>query len=176
MHPVHPLLRFLAFWGVNTLSLWVADQIFDSIRFDDTATLLVSGLLLGVINTFLKPALVVLTLPVTILTLGLMLPILNGLLLLLVAWLVPGFHVAGFWWGVLVALFVSGLSFFLNSLLGPYGGRHPPQVRTTIIVGGRARERDAGGRIYDVTPEPDGETRGRTYDADDVREIEDRRK
>lgn len=168
MPPVHPLLRFLAFWGVNTLSLWVADRIFDSVTFDDTATLFASGLLLGVINTFLKPVLVILTLPVTILTLGLMLPVLNGLILLLVAWLVPGFHVQGFWYGVLVALFVSLFSFFLNSLLGPYGGRPPARVHAAIHVGGRGPPFEAGGRTYD------GE-RGRTYDAEEVREIEDRR-
>ncbi len=150
MHPVNPLLRFLAFWGVNTLSLWVADQIFERVRFDDTGTLLVSGLLLGVINTFLKPVLLILTLPATILTLGLMLPVLNGLLLLLVAWLVPGFHIEGFWYGVLVALFVSLFSFFLNSLLGPYGGRPPARVRATFHVGGRGRPADANdGRTFE---------------------------
>ncbi|MFZ5556435.1 MAG: phage holin family protein [Pseudomonadota bacterium] len=171
MHPAtpHPILRFLAFWGVNTLSLWVADQIFDGVRFDDVGTLFASGLLLGVINTFLKPVLLILTLPATILTLGLMLPILNGLLLLLVAWLVPGFHVQGFWYGVLVALFVSLFSVFLNTLLGPYGGRHPARVTATVHVGGRGRTYEAGtGRTYDAG-------RGRTYDAEEVREIEDRR-
>lgn len=163
MHGVNPLLRFLALWGVNTLSLWVADFIFDGIRFDDTETLFVSGLVLGVINTFLKPVLVILTLPATVLTLGLMLPLLNGLLLLLAAWLVPGFHVGGFWTGVLCALFVSVFSFFVNTLLGPYGGRGPRHgtFATVTIRRDRPRDDDAGG--------------GRTYDADEVREIEDRK-
>jgi putative membrane protein len=153
MYPANPLLRFLAFWGVNTLSLWVAAFIFDGVRFDDTGTLLASGLLLGVINTFLKPVLLILTLPATILTLGLMLPILNGLLLLLVAWLVPGFHIEGFWYGVLVALFVSMFSFFLNSLLGPYGGRHPARVTATFTVHGRRPDDTGSGRTFDVTPD-----------------------
>jgi len=162
MYYVNPLLRFLAFWGVNTLSLWVADQIFDSIRFDDTGTLLVSGLLLGIINTFLKPVLLILTLPATILTLGLMLPILNGLLLLLVAWLVPGFRVDGFWYGVLVALFVSVFSFFLNSLLGPYGGRRPARMTATFIAAGRGEATESRA--------------GHTYEAEHFREIEDKEK
>jgi putative membrane protein len=61
--------------------------------------------------------LVVLTLPVTVLTLGLFLLVINALILLLVAWVVPGFHVAGFWQAVLVALFISVFSFILNLLL-----------------------------------------------------------
>jgi putative membrane protein len=111
------LLRFLVFWGLNVLVLWVASEVFSSIRFSSTSTLLVSGLLFGIAHAVLKPILVVLTLPVTVLTLGLFLLVINALILLLVAWVVPGFHVAGFWQAVLVALFISVFSFILNLLL-----------------------------------------------------------
>jgi putative membrane protein len=111
------LLRFLVFWGLNVLVLWVASELFSSIHFSSTSTLLVSGLLFGVAHAVLKPILVVLTLPVTVLTLGLFLLVINALILLLVAWVVPGFHVAGFWQAVLVALFISVFSFILNLLL-----------------------------------------------------------
>src|SRR5882672_6775595 len=113
-----PILRFLVFWGVNTLSLWVADELFDGIAFETPQSLFVAGLMLGVVNTFLKPLLVVLTLPLSILTLGVFVLVINALMLLLVAWLVPGFIVAGFWSGFLVAIFVSVFSFILNSLIG----------------------------------------------------------
>jgi putative membrane protein len=114
----HPVVRFLAFWGVNTLSLWVADYLFDGIRFETLQTLFIAGLVLGIVNTFVKPVLVLLTLPLSIVTLGLFVLVINALMLLLVAWLVPGFVVDGFWNGFFIALFVSVFSFLVNSLIG----------------------------------------------------------
>ncbi len=115
---MHSILRFLLFWGINTLSLWIADELFNGIAFDSTEALLLSGLLLGIVNTLLKPILVILTLPITVLTLGLFLLVINGLTLFVVARLVPGFEVAGFWTAVGIALVVSIVSFALNHLLG----------------------------------------------------------
>ena len=115
---IHPVARFLVFWGVNTLSLWVADALFEGISFATPQSLFIAGLILGIVNTFLKPMLVILTLPLSILTLGLFVLVINALMLLLVAWLVPGFNVAGFWSGFLVAIFVSVFSFIVNSLIG----------------------------------------------------------
>lgn len=114
----HPMLRFLVFWAVNTLSLWVADDLFDGISFDTPQSLFIAGLLLGVVNTLLRPLLLVLTLPLSILTLGVFVLVINALMLLLVAWLVPGFIVDGFWSGFWVAIFVAVFSFILNSLIG----------------------------------------------------------
>jgi len=121
----NPVLRFLLFWGINTLSLWVADDLFDGIAFDSTKSLFIAGLVLGIVNVFVKPILVILTLPLTIVTLGVFVLVINALMLLLVAWLVPGFMVSGFWAGFFVALFVSIFSFILNALLG----NHKVQVR-----------------------------------------------
>ena len=118
------LLRFLVFWGLNVLVLWVASELFSSIHFSSTSTMLVSGLLFGVAHAVLKPILIVLTLPVTVLTLGLFLVVINALILLFVAWVVPGFHVAGFWQAVLVALFISVFSFILNLLLAKAAQPH----------------------------------------------------
>ena len=114
----HPVVRFLIFWGVNTLSLWVADDLFDGISFATTQALLIAGLLLGLVNTFLKPVLLILTLPLSIVTLGFFVLVINALMLLLTAWLVPGFFVAGFWVGFFVAIFVAIFSFILNALIG----------------------------------------------------------
>jgi putative membrane protein len=114
----HPIARFLLFWGLNTLVLWVASELFASVRFDSWSALALSGLMFGLAHALLKPLLVVLTLPITVVTLGLFLLVVNALLLLLVAWLVPGFHVAGFWHAVLVGLFISVFSFILNQLIG----------------------------------------------------------
>jgi putative membrane protein len=114
----NPLVRFLVFWGVNTLSLWVADELFDGISFATPQALFIAGLMLGIVNTFLKPALVILTLPLSILTLGLFVLVINALMLLLVAWLVPGFILTGFWSGFIAAIFVSIFSFIVNSMIG----------------------------------------------------------
>jgi putative membrane protein len=113
----HPLVRFLLFWALNTLVLWVSAELFASVRFDGWSALVISGLLFGIAHAVLKPLLVILTLPITVVTLGLFLLVINALLLLLVAWLVPGFHLAGFWQAVLVGLFISVFSFILNLLI-----------------------------------------------------------
>ncbi len=112
------VFRFLVFWGVNTLSLWVADGLFDGIAFQTAQSLFIAGLLLGLVNAFLKPLLVLLTLPLSVVTLGFFVLVINALMLLLVAYAVPGFMVAGFWSGFFVALFVSVFSFIVNSAIG----------------------------------------------------------
>lgn len=112
------MIRFLTFWGVNTLLLWAAAELFASVRYSGLGALLIAGLLFGIAHAVIKPILVVLTLPVTILTLGLFLLVINALILLLVAFVVPGFDIAGFWPAVGVALFISVLSLVLNMLFG----------------------------------------------------------
>lgn len=114
----NPVARFLLFWGVNTLSLWVADEVFAGIRFATVQALFVTGLLLGLANAFVKPVLLVLTFPITVLTLGAFVLVLNALVLFAIAWMVPGFMLAGFWSGAVIALFVSILSFLINRALG----------------------------------------------------------
>src|SRR5689334_18158445 len=118
MQNTNPILRFILFWAANTLVLWVASQLFSSVRFDSPSALLVSGLLFGLINATLKPIMVIVTLPITLLTLGLFLLVINALMLMLTAWLVPGFHLAGFRNAVLISLFVSVLSFIISIMLG----------------------------------------------------------
>jgi putative membrane protein len=108
---------FLLRWALATFPLWVASFIFKGMTFDSIAALLVSGLLLGLVNAVIRPALVVLTLPLSVLTLGFFVLVINALMVLLVAWLVPGFHVAGFWTGFFVALFISVFSFFINRFI-----------------------------------------------------------
>jgi len=75
----YPLVRFLLFWGVNTLSLWVADDVFEAISFATPQSLFIAGLMLGVMNAFLKPLLVILTLPLSIITFGLFVLIINAM-------------------------------------------------------------------------------------------------
>jgi len=119
MEAQRSLVPFVVLWAVNTLSLWVASVLFPGgISFHSPAALWISGLVLGLVNSFVKPILLVLTLPVTVLTLGLFILVLNGLMLMLVAWLVPGFFIPDLWAGVGIALFVSVFTFLVNSLIG----------------------------------------------------------
>ncbi|MBU3697169.1 phage holin family protein [Dechloromonas sp.] len=111
------LTGFLIQWLITALSLWVASLVFNGMRFADKSALIVSALLLGFANAVLWPILVVVTLPLTFLTLGLFLLVINALMLLLVAKLVRGFTISGFWTAFFASLFISIFSLFLNSLM-----------------------------------------------------------
>ena len=110
--------RFLLFWISTTLALWIVDGIFDSLRFDQAQTLFLGGLVLALVNLTIKPILLLVTLPLTVLSFGLALPLVNGLVLLGVAALVPGFEISGFWMGVLCALAISLVSLLINMATG----------------------------------------------------------
>jgi putative membrane protein len=97
------LLRLL----ITALGLWIADQLLSGITIAGTGALIVSALLLGFVNAVIRPILVVLTFPLTVLTLGLFILVVNGISLALVAWLVPGFHMAGLLSATLGALIVG---------------------------------------------------------------------
>jgi len=109
------LTPFLLHWTITALSLWVASHIFRGIRFDDVSSLVVSALLLGFANAIVKPLLIVLTLPLTFLTLGLFLLVINALMILLVARLVRGFSVSSFWTAFFASIFISLLSFAMGA-------------------------------------------------------------
>lgn len=114
---------FLQRWVINTLAVLVATQIVTGIDYDTVTGLLVASLLYGILVTFLRPLLFLLTLPLVVVTLGLFVLVINAALLYLVDTLVKDFHVAGFWpafWGALV---ISLISLTLNTLTGTGEGR-----------------------------------------------------
>jgi len=106
---------------VNAGAIYLAATIVPGIEIRDVLTALGAGLVLGLINAVVRPVLVVLTLPVTILTLGLFLFVLNGLCLWLTGWLVKGFDVQGFWPAVLGALLISVVSWILTAFVSDRG-------------------------------------------------------
>jgi putative membrane protein len=108
---------FLIHWAVTALSLWVASAIFKGIRFSGASSLIVAALLLGFVNAVLRPVLIVLTFPLTLVTLGLFLLVINALMLMLVSALIPGFSVSGFWTAFFASIFITVLSFFFGILL-----------------------------------------------------------
>ncbi len=114
----YSLTTFLLHWAITAVSLWVASHVFSGLKFHSTGALVVSALLLGFANAIVKPLLIVLTLPLTLLTFGLFLLVINALMILLVSALVRGFKVSGFWTAFFAAIFIALLSIAIGALLG----------------------------------------------------------
>ena len=111
------MVRILVVWLLNTLALAAVAWLLPSVGISSPGAALAAALVTGLVNAVVRPLLVLLTLPVTVLTLGLFIFVLNGLLFWAVAELVPGFQVAGFWAGVLGALVFSLASWLLSALV-----------------------------------------------------------
>jgi putative membrane protein len=106
---------------VNAATIALASALIPGIRLDGAWPALLAGVVLGLVNALVRPVLVVLTLPLTIVTLGLFLLVLNGLCLALTAWLVPGFDLDGFLPAVLGALVISVVSWVLTAFVSDRG-------------------------------------------------------
>jgi putative membrane protein len=111
------LTLFLVQWGLTSLSLWVASYIFSGMKFADGGSLLIAALLLGFANAVVKPLLILFTLPLTIVTLGLFLLVVNALMLMLVSAVVSGFTISGFWTAFFASIFISIFSLFVSGLV-----------------------------------------------------------
>ena len=110
--------RFLIHWSTTAVALGAAVWIVPGVRVSSAAALLIAALVLGFLNAIIRPILVILTLPISILTLGLFYFVLNGLLFGLASELVPGFVVDSFWAAVIGALVVSLISWFIGCFAG----------------------------------------------------------
>jgi putative membrane protein len=115
------MVGFLLRAAISALGLWLANQLLDGLNFTTPGQLALAAVLLGVVNAFVRPLAFILTLPITIVTLGLFLLVLNAGMVGLVARLVPGFTVSSFWTAVGAALIVSIVSWAASSLIGPSG-------------------------------------------------------
>lgn len=101
---------------ITTISIFAVSYILSGIQIDSFLTALIVAVVMAVLNVTLKPFLILITIPITIITLGLFLLVINVLVLYAAEWFIGGFHIAGFWWALLFSLLVS----FVNSiLLGP---------------------------------------------------------
>jgi putative membrane protein len=109
---------FFLQWALTAFSLWLASRLFKGLKFDKPSSLVVSALLLGLANAIVKPVLILLTLPLTLVTFGLFILVINALMLLLVAALIKGFRVSGFWTAFFASLFISVLSIVAGAMIG----------------------------------------------------------
>jgi putative membrane protein len=119
------LLILVTKLAINVLALLVTDALFTGVRLETTEATFIAAIALALVNAYLRPFLLLLTLPLNILTLGLFTLVINALLLQFVGWLVPPFHVDNFATAVGAALVVSLVSVLLNWFLYP----HRVQVR-----------------------------------------------
>lgn len=110
-------MRLVLVWLVNTLALLALPYVFSGVKVDTFVAALIAALVLGLINTLIRPLLILLTLPVTLVTLGLFIFVINGLLFWWVGSFVDGFHVSGFWSGFFGAIIYSVISWLLSMLL-----------------------------------------------------------
>lgn len=110
------LTQFLTKLFLNSLAVFASAYVLPGVSVDSPLTVVMVAIFLGVVNTFVKPILSLLTLPLTIMTFGLFSLVINALLVLFVSWLVPGFVVAGFLWALLFSLILSLVNSFLNMI------------------------------------------------------------
>lgn len=101
---------------VSAIAVVASAYVLPGVKVDSFTTAVVVAIVLGVVNTFIKPVLVLLTLPITVVTLGLFLFVLNALIIIVVSEIVPGFKVDGFIWALIFSLVLSLVNSFLHSL------------------------------------------------------------
>ena len=112
---------FIARFIVNLLLLALVAKMFEGIRVEGAFALVFAGIILGLLNAFLRPILILLTLPLTILTVGVFIFVINALMLLITSAMVNGFEVSGFWTALGAALVYSALSLIVTMLLSDSG-------------------------------------------------------
>jgi putative membrane protein len=115
------MLGFLIRASIVALGLWLATVWVNGVFIDTPSTLILAGLLLGIVNSIVRPIAILLTLPMTIVTLGLFLLVINAGMVALVAWVLPGMHIAGFWSAFWTAVLVSVVSFVGSWFVGGKG-------------------------------------------------------
>jgi putative membrane protein len=139
---------FLQRWFVTSLGVLVAAGLIDKVHADGIIPLLVASLLLGVLNAFLRPILLLATIPLVVVTFGLFIFVINALLLYLVAHLVKGFYVADFWSAFKGAIVISIVSVLSNMMLGK---KRSVESRATVANNRPKPPPDTGtGPVIDV--------------------------
>lgn len=110
-------MNFLLQWLVSGLAVLITAYLLPGVRVTGFFAALVTALILGLINAFIRPLLILLTLPLNILTLGLFILVINALLIMLAAAIVPGFSVQGFWWALLFGVVLAVIGTVLGAIV-----------------------------------------------------------
>lgn len=128
------MTAFLIRWMVTTVAVFVAEKLLPGIRCESVGALLGASLLLGIINAFVRPVLMLLSLPFIIVTMGLFIFVVNALLLMFVSRMIPAFHVESFWSAFFGAIIIGVVSWILSSFFRTSDGRlhaitHHPSLK-----------------------------------------------
>lgn len=110
-------MKLLLGWAINAAALFLLPYIVPAVEIRSFVTALLVALVIGLLNTFIRPVLFILTLPITVVTLGLFTLVLNGLMFWIASGFIDGFQIRGFWWAVLAALIYSIISWAISTLL-----------------------------------------------------------
>lgn len=137
----HPVVRLFQSWALLAVGVLIGAAVVPGISYDSAGTLILVVVLLSLLNAFLKPLLLLFTLPFIMLTMGLGILLINAVLFLLAGQLVPGFEVAGFWAAFFGALIISFVGFLLNVLL-PIETSYRATIRRNRRTGGTGRKDD----------------------------------
>ena len=114
-------MGFLVRMAISAVGLWLASRLVPGVEITAKGTLLFAALLLGVVNAVVRPVVILLTLPITVVTLGLFLWVVNAAMLGIVAWLLSGFQIAGLGSALLASAIVSITSWVASWYIGPRG-------------------------------------------------------
>ena len=128
------MTAFLIRWLVTTIAVFAAEKIIPGIHCNSAGALLGASLLLGIVNAFVRPILLLLSIPFIIVTMGLFILVVNALMLMLVAQIVPSFSVDGFWNAFFGSMVISLVSWILSSFFRTSDGRihsitHHPSIK-----------------------------------------------
>lgn len=122
-------MRLLIRWGINTVAIVAAAYLLPQVQIDGWKAALVAGLLLGFLNTFVRPVFRLLALPLSIVTLGLFILVVNGFVIYILDWLMSDLEIQGFVWAIVAAVIVSIVTTIINVALGTGKGRKKRQKR-----------------------------------------------
>ena len=126
------LRRFLVTWAFNFVALWVAALLLSGIDYDGIWVLIVAALVFSVVNIFVRPLIILFTLPLVLLTLGIALFFINLLMLYLTSWIVDDFTIDSFWWAVLATIIIWLVNAILEAFFGEDLQSRRPRHRDVV--------------------------------------------
>jgi putative membrane protein len=116
-------MNFLLQWVVYTLAIVITAYFLPGVHITGIMAAFFAAVIIGLVNAFIRPVLIILTLPINIVTFGLFILVINALLIMLSAWLVPGFVINGFWWAILFGIVLAIVSCFLSGIIKTFATR-----------------------------------------------------
>ena len=114
----NPVVRFILRWAVCGLGLWIAaNMLSNNIKYESIYVIIVAGLILAIINTFIKPILVIMSLPAILLTVGLFMIIINGITVFIASKLYTQLHITNFWAAIFAGMVIGLVNYLVSAIV-----------------------------------------------------------